>query len=172
MNSTEMSASFDAKALRLPSPCGSEWAWAVPLRPIEDRQDGLEIVVNLDVYEVSRQQSRWLVTAPFLVDTGSPVTIFPRFLQDNGFRGRPSMRRSERIGGLVGEETTICEYYTALLMINGRRSGVGPPAIIWRVAIGAVSTWSGNFGILGLDAMRQSNVFLDGKYCYIWDKGE
>jgi hypothetical protein len=136
-------------------------------------KNAFEAFINIEVHEFVEHRGSWNITAPFLVDTGSPWTVFPRALGSELFRGK-SLRPAETIKGLIGKEEILVEYYSAELYIPALGKDALRTLSFGAIEIAVASVWNHRlppnrppcFAVLGLDAIRRLHLFSDGKYVY------
>jgi hypothetical protein len=142
-------------------PCGGPEGWRAAYESYGLREVRYRAIVWLFVAEVDG--GTYSGYAPFLVDTGTPITVIPRpLVGDNAFKGGTNDVHSvSRIGGdvLAGRR---CRAALALIPPRPQCRPLQFANLNVIVCDAPASTWAlRDFGLLGLDALRQIVVTFD-----------
>jgi hypothetical protein len=122
-----------------------------------------EAVINLFVLDSS---SAFMGAVPFIVDTGSDVTVIPRSLLDDG-AFRPEPNKHYGIEGISGGRMVVGHRFKASLSIPRRRRGPEPLKFV-ELRPMVVKNWPMSYGLLGLDALRQVLMVSDREHVSFW----
>ena len=138
--------------------------WFVPYRRVREFSDAYDAVITLYVQDFS---STFLCTVPFVIDTGADVTIIPRRLMS-----RPdAFQTAKAIGpyqvkGLTGKVVIGRRFRASIFIprlerdVTPLRFGVLKPVV--------VDDWEGDYGTLGLDALRRVVMVSDREHVSLW----
>jgi hypothetical protein len=104
---------------------------------------------------------------PFLIDSGSPVTIIPRALVPaHAFRRSTQVKCGAVFLKILGG--SFCgHYFRASLAITTTRADIRPLSI-GKMGVFVVEAMHTDYGILGLDAMRRVQVRFDAEIVSLW----
>jgi hypothetical protein len=129
-------------------------------------------VIDLLLLDLSRRLTVSVVM-PLVVDSGTDVTIIPRKLLPPATfpRERAVWPFYVPVTGLTGR-TTMGLTFSATLAIVPREAGFGALSIgLLNVVVVDDDAWLGEFGMLGLDALRRVVVISDPKHISFWPLG-
>jgi len=148
----------------------SAYGFHVPYRSvglIEGALEQCEAVISLMVIDLT-PGSTFCDFIPFVIDTGTDVTIIPRNLVPRSAFPVQGANTSYEVPvtGLTGR-TLWARIYSASLAIvppTTKFGGLGFNVL----TIVVVDTWEGECAVLGLDALRQVVVVSDPKHITFW----
>ncbi|MCH8960652.1 MAG: hypothetical protein IH820_04845 [Bacteroidetes bacterium] len=136
------------------------------VRKVGDTLEQCEAVVKLLVHDRS-PTSTFTGFLPFLVDTGSDVTLIPRTLvPSDAFPVEEALEPYEiPVEGLMGGSASGRIFSASLVIV--------PPAARYRGlsfknSIVVVDSWRSKYAILGLDAIRQVVMVSDDQHVSFW----
>jgi len=145
----------------------SSLGWFVPYRRVRGYFNAYEAVINLHVQDL---HSTFVAILPFVIDTGTDVTIIPRRLLDPGAFPRSKSLGRYEVKGLAGGTVVGLRFRAAVSVALLRRGsdllGFGKltPIVV------RDEDWEGDFGMLGLDALRKVVMVSDGDCVSLWPK--
>jgi hypothetical protein len=145
------------------------FGYFVPFSHVLESPDRCEAVVNLLVHDLS---STFLHFLPFVIDTGTDVTIIPRRLlrQPEGewaFQLGKTLSQYE-VMGLTGRVVIGLRFRSTIALI-GHQPGSAPLCLgELQPIVVADEDWDGDYGMLGLDALRQVIMVSDRDHISLW----
>jgi hypothetical protein len=157
---------FFAVACQSDCPYNFEQGWSIRYREAPGFADSHEAVINLYVQDLS---SPFLGILPFVIDTGSDVTIIPRRLLNGPGAFHPSKTLGQyQVEGLVGG-AVVGLRFRATVAIVPLQPDLEPICFNELKPI-VINDWAGNYGVLGMDALRQVVMVSDGDYVSLWPR--
>lgn len=155
---------FYAGVCRSECPFNTGDGWFVPYRRVRDFPDGYEAVISLYVKDFS---SSFLCAVPFVIDTATDVTIIPRRLMSrpDAFQIGKALGPYQ-VKGLTGK-AVVGHRFRASMFIQPRQRGVTPLSFGVLKPI-VVDDWEGDYGALGLDALRLVVMVSDRENVSLW----
>jgi hypothetical protein len=140
-----------------------EYGWFVPYQKMPGYIDGCQAVITLLVQDLSGSYADNL---SFVIDTGTNVTIIPRKLIEPRAFPRSRMNVPCEVEGVTGKVVTGYRYLAAFAipkLLSDPASlsfGMLKPII--------VDHWESDYGMLGLDALRQVVMVSDQDHICFW----
>ena len=162
---------FYAGFCRSGCPFNGEGGWFVPYRRVPEFNDAYEAVITLNVIDLS---STFIGEVPFVIDTGSDVTIIPRRLVGGSNASSASNAFQQKaigdyyVQGLTGK-VVVGRRYRASLFVPLPRQDVSPLSF-GEVKLVVVEEWMGKYAVLGLDALRQVVMVSDRDHISLWPR--
>jgi hypothetical protein len=145
-------------------PSNPSRGWFVPYRPVPAYPDAYEAVITLYVKDLS---SPFLDFLPFVIDTGTDVTIIPRKLLKRAYAFPPSKTLGQyKVEGLTGKVVVGLRFRAAVAIVP-HRPGPDPLRFDELKPI-IVDDWKDKYGMLGLDALRQVMMVSDRDHICLW----
>lgn len=141
--------------------------WFVPYRRVRGYFKAYEAIINLHVQDL---QSTFVAILPFVIDTGTDVTIIPRRLLSPSAFPRSKSLGPYDVTGLTGKTVVGLRFRAAVSVAQLQRSsdllGFGKltPIVV------RDKDWEGDYGMLGLDALRKVVMVSDGDCVSLWPK--
>lgn len=144
--------------------------WLVPYRSVPNYIDAYEAVIDLLVVDLSSGPV-FVAILPFLIDTGTDITIIPRRLlkSANAFPPR-KMLEEYSVEGLTGR-VVVGHRFRAAMAVASLRSE--PPPLSFGVLKPVVveeKDWPWDYGTLGLDALRRVVMISDADHVCFWPR--
>lgn len=145
--------------------------WFVRYRRIPRYSNAYEAVMSFIVVEDSSGGVAQQYLLKFLIDTGSPYTIIPRqLLQPDPSWGEPFLPSRAlgpfTVGGIGGGSTRGYRFHARISLYWPRRDP--RPFSFDKLEVIVVDSWKDNYGILGLDALRQVVIVSDSNHLCLW----
>ena len=139
--------------------------WFVPYRQVPNSDESYDAVISLYVKDLT---SPFFDTLPFVIDTGTDITIIPRkgrILESGAFPLGEALGESQ-VRGLTGR-TIVGRRFRAAFSIVSRQTGIDP-LIFSELNPIIVDYWEDDYGMLGLDALRQVVMVSDREHISLW----
>jgi hypothetical protein len=156
---------FFAGVCRSGCPSNSGAGWFVRYRPVREYADAYDAVINLNIHDLSGV-STVVLTLPFVIDTGTDVTIIPRrLIPSHSFPPQRSLGAYEVHG--MGGGVIVGLRYRAVASIAPQGPST-PPLAFGELKPIVVDHWSQPYGMLGLDALRRVVMIADNKHVSFW----
>lgn len=158
------SRDFYAGVCQSGCPSNDKDGWFVPYRRVPGFADGYEAVINLYVHDLS---STLICVAPFVIDTATDVTIIPRRLMigPDAFQTAKALG-PYRVKGLTGK-VVVGQRFRASMFIPLRQRDETPLSFgVLKPVV--VDEWEGDYGTLGLDALRRVVMVSDKDHVSLW----
>jgi hypothetical protein len=140
----------------------------VPYKGQSKHSDQWEARIQVLVHDLS---STFLDFLPFVIDTGTDVTIIPRKILncDYAFQGGHTLGQYE-VAGVTGSPVVGLRFRVAMA-ITPRRKGDAPLSFREVSAIVVEDPkWVGDYALLGLDALRQVVMVCDHDHISLWSR--
>ena len=155
---------FYAGFCRSGCPYNDEGGWFVPYRRVREYTDAYEAVINLCVIDLS---STFICGVPFVIDTGTDVTIVPRRLvsRPHAFQVKNSLG-PYKLQGLTGGGVVGLRFNAAMFLPLPQRDL--PSLSFGRLKPVVVDHWKDDYGMLGLDALRRVVMVSDREHVSLW----
>ena len=138
------------------------YGWFVPYQEMPEDSECSQAVIILFVQDLLSYADH----LPFIIDTGSDVTIIPRkLLEPRAFPKREAIAERGVIG-VTGKVVTGLRFKAAIAISklpSGPSSFSFPP-----LQPVIVDNWESDCGVLGLDALRKVVMVSDQNYVSFW----
>lgn len=138
--------------------------WFVPVR---ERNGARDVIIRLWVHD---PKSSFTGFVPFLIDTGSQMTVLPRAAlrgPSSSAAFRVPRRRRMLTVQTPGGPVALGESFTASLMLMP--SGGVPECNLGEVPVTIAESWPEDFpAILGMDVLRKLIVIADANHVTLW----
>jgi hypothetical protein len=153
---------------QLQGACKSAFGYFVPYRKgrrINGALQQFEARIRLHVVDLSSSYSGFI---PFVIDSGTDVTIIPRKLvPSNAFAiGKQYLSLPVPVSGLTGRTVWGRAYRAGLTIFPTKADHAG--LRFETLTLLVVEDWESNYAMLGLDALRQVVMVSDGDYVSFW----
>jgi hypothetical protein len=130
--------------------------------------DRCEAVIRLLVHDLS---STFLHFLPFVIDTGTDVTIIPRRLLRRpegawAFQVGKTLSQYEVVG-LTGGAIVGLRFRSTIAIVSDQSGLVLSLGELQPIVV-ADEDWEENYGMLGLDALRQVVMVSDSEHISFW----
>jgi hypothetical protein len=127
-----------------------------------------EALIRLFVRDTSKSSSQ-IIYVPFLIDTGTDVTIIPRNLIPNNDFLRINAVKPYKVPvtGLTGK-TVFGDTFNAHLSIVPFEKKGKHSLDLGEITIVIVNSWEDDKAVLGLDAIRRVLMISDSNNVYFW----
>lgn len=145
-------------------PSTPHYGWFVPYCPVPGYTDAYDAVIDLLVVDLS---SGFADVLPFVIDTGTDVTIIPRRLLTRHDVFPPSKALGAySVTGLTGRVVTGLRFRAAIAIASLRPEP--PPLSFGVMKPVVVDDWREDYGMLGLDVLLQVVMISDADQICLW----